>query len=129
MFDYILRLQKKNYIVKYTVNDNNHIDMVFFCYELSVIKARRIPESIIIDATYKTNAHKLVFVNIVGTSSVMSKKKDSLSTFEIAGAWIMKKSSLIMNGCLTASRTRSGLPIYKKKFLFLQLLLQTMTEH
>ena len=69
------------------MNDNNHIDMVFFCHELSVLKAIRMPESIIIDATYKTTAHKLVFVNIVGTSSMM-KKKDSLSTFEISGAWI-----------------------------------------
>lgn len=59
------------------------------------------PESLIIDATYKLNAHKLVFVDIVGTSNVMSKKHGTLATFEIAGAWIREEHTYCYEWVLT----------------------------
>jgi hypothetical protein len=46
-------------------------------------------ESIIIDATYKTNNHKLTFINVVGTSSTSKDgTRGTLLTFAIAGAWV-----------------------------------------
>jgi hypothetical protein len=43
-----------------------------------------------IDATYKTNAHKMSLVNIVGTSNVSSIKvgNNCLQTFAIAAAFV-----------------------------------------
>ncbi|KAF7722248.1 hypothetical protein EC973_003498 [Apophysomyces ossiformis] len=93
MFDYIVGLQEKQYIVNYTVKENKEIDMVFFCHKEAVIKARRMPESLIIDATYKLTAHKLVFINMVGTSNVKSKEHDTLATYEIAGAWVREEQT------------------------------------
>lgn len=43
-----------------------------------------------IDATYK-NAHRLAFINIVGTSSVEGTKPNTLVTFEVAGAFISEE--------------------------------------
>lgn len=61
---------------------------MFFYQESSILKARRMPEGIIIDVTYETNKHKLIYVNVVGTSNQLARKSDALSTFEIAAAWI-----------------------------------------
>lgn len=83
MIDYIVVLQEKDYIVHYTVNANNELDMSFFCHEEAILEARRMSESLILDATYKSNAHRLAFINIVGTSNVVSRKLGSLATFEI----------------------------------------------
>lgn len=52
---------------------------------MSIVKARRFHEVVIVDATYKTNAYKMPFVNIVSIGNVGVK---SLKTFAIAGAWI-----------------------------------------
>lgn len=97
MFNYIPKLQDKNYIIYYNTDNQNNIDFVFFCHETSILKSRKMPESIIIDATYRLNSYKLVFVNIAGTSNLKAKNdpkktktngEGTLQTFEIAGAWI-----------------------------------------
>lgn len=59
--------------------------MSFFCHEKATLEARRMSESLIIDAMRKSNAHKLAFINIVNTSNVVSRKFGSLATFEITG--------------------------------------------
>ncbi|CEG66588.1 hypothetical protein RMATCC62417_03135 [Rhizopus microsporus] len=66
MYTFISSLQEKNYLVRFTVNSQY------------------------LDATYKTNVHKLTFVNIVGTSNVTSTNsgRESLQTFLIACAWV-----------------------------------------
>lgn len=101
MFDYIKELEDKNYLMAYRTDALNSIESVFFCHESSILKARRMPESILIDATYKLDSHKLIFVNIVGTSNLTGGKatrtsrsngEDTLQTFEIAGAWISGES-------------------------------------
>lgn len=53
MFDYIISLQEKNYVVNYTTGSDGRISMIFFCREDAILKARRMPESIMIDTTYK----------------------------------------------------------------------------
>ncbi|CEG74983.1 hypothetical protein RMATCC62417_10101 [Rhizopus microsporus] len=62
--------------------------MIFFCHEEAILKARRMPESLIIDATYKSNAHKLSSINIADASNVMSPNLGFLTAFEIVGAWV-----------------------------------------
>ncbi|ORE05383.1 hypothetical protein BCV72DRAFT_336634 [Rhizopus microsporus var. microsporus] len=59
----------------------------------TILKAKRMPESLIIDATYKSNAHKQAFINIVGASSVVSRNLDSLATLEIVGAWVIEEQT------------------------------------
>lgn len=89
MFNFLDSLQSKGYIVRFEVNEKNQLKSLFFCHEDSIVDARRMPESIIIDATYKTNNHKLTFVNVVGTSSTSKDgKRGTLLTFAIAGAWV-----------------------------------------
>ncbi|CAG8728083.1 20039_t:CDS:2, partial [Racocetra fulgida] len=51
--------------------------------------ARRFPEVVLADATYKTNVYKLPFVNFVGISNLGVNR---LQTFGIAGAWISDES-------------------------------------
>ncbi|KAI9330122.1 hypothetical protein BD770DRAFT_416620 [Pilaira anomala] len=57
MFYFLDSLQSKGYIVRFQINEKNQLKSLFFCHEESIREARRTPESIIIDATYKTNNH------------------------------------------------------------------------
>ncbi|CEG75191.1 hypothetical protein RMATCC62417_10276 [Rhizopus microsporus] len=90
MHEYIIGLQKQRNDVKYAADGSNKVDMVFFFFshESSILEARRMSESIIINATYKSNIHRPVFVNIVGTSNGLASRGNSLNAFEIAGTWI-----------------------------------------
>lgn len=91
MYRFITGLQNLGYFVRFTVDSDNRICSVFFCHEVSVKEARKKPEVITVDATYKTNSHKLTFINIVGTcnvSSTTSESREHLQTFGIAGAWV-----------------------------------------
>lgn len=89
MYFLIRDMEKLGYIVRIQVNENEEIDGLFFINEKAIEDARRWPEAITVDATYKTNAYKLSLVNIVGTSNVMSDKVDgSLQTFAVAAAFI-----------------------------------------
>ncbi|OBZ80255.1 hypothetical protein A0J61_11696 [Choanephora cucurbitarum] len=49
------------------------------------------PENLLIDETYKINAHRLALINIVVTSSVEGTKPNTLVTFEVAGALISEE--------------------------------------
>ncbi|KAL4209122.1 hypothetical protein AB4K20DRAFT_1978314 [Rhizopus microsporus] len=90
MYAFISSLQEKNYLVQFTVDSQNCICSVFFTHEEAIKEARMMPESVIVDATYKTNVHKLTFVNIVGASNVTSANsgRESLQLFPIACAWV-----------------------------------------
>ncbi|OAD65672.1 hypothetical protein PHYBLDRAFT_153151 [Phycomyces blakesleeanus NRRL 1555(-)] len=54
----------------------------------AINEAQRMPETVIIDATYKTNSHRMTYVNIVGTSNVSGNPRTTLKTYPIAGAWV-----------------------------------------
>ena len=66
------------------------------CYSFPKEQSKRqedCPEALTIDATYKTNAHEMYLVNIVGTSSVSSiKKGNKLDTFAVAGGFIISET-------------------------------------
>jgi hypothetical protein len=97
MYAFILNLQEKGYFVRLTVDSENRICTVFFTHEEAIKEARAMPKSIVFDATYKTNMHKLTFVNIVGTSNVTSTSsgRGSLQTFPVASAWVNNELEII----------------------------------
>ncbi|KAG2191822.1 hypothetical protein INT47_006653 [Mucor saturninus] len=69
------------------LNDNGGKEMYSLITELE--NPGRWPEAITIDATYKTNAHKMSLVNIVGTCNASSVKGGNrLQTFAVAAAFV-----------------------------------------
>ncbi|OAD69740.1 hypothetical protein PHYBLDRAFT_200797 [Phycomyces blakesleeanus NRRL 1555(-)] len=90
MSGFITILQELNFHVRHSVSSSEHNkdNMVFFAHKDAVEKARRMAGTVVIDATYKTDIHKMAFVNIVGTDSTEGKFRMPLKTFPIAGAWV-----------------------------------------
>jgi hypothetical protein len=88
VFNFINQLEAANYDVRWAVNDQNELGCLFFTHSDCIKQARRFSDVVIMDATYKTNRHKLPLINIVGVDNVCRAKVDSLMTFAIAGAWI-----------------------------------------
>lgn len=69
-------------------------NLIFFIHEHGIEEARRLPECIIIDATYKTNSHKMVLLNFVVAGALRSKEKPKqLTTVPIAGCWMDKETA------------------------------------
>ena len=84
MFKFINRLQEKEYEVCWLSaqeGEKNYLQSVFFAHKSAIALARQFPESIVMDATYKTNKHRMLFVNVVGTSNI---GYPALKTFSIA---------------------------------------------
>lgn len=86
LFELITLLESNGYTARYAVDEENRLTCLFFIHCNAILRARKMPESIIIDATYKTNRYKMTFVNIVGTNNVCGRSCGSLATYAIAGA-------------------------------------------
>ncbi|CEG83554.1 hypothetical protein RMATCC62417_17455 [Rhizopus microsporus] len=69
VLNFVNNLKTKGYIVKIR----------------AIAEARRMPECIAIDATYKTNCHELTLLNIVGTNNTTRDIRDTLIAYHIAG--------------------------------------------
>ena len=52
--------------------------------------ARELPEVVILDAAYKTNKHRMFFVNVAGTGNI---GYPSLKMFGIAGGWVSRETN------------------------------------
>ncbi|CAG8748669.1 8131_t:CDS:2, partial [Racocetra persica] len=79
----IIGIEERGYTV------HSHLKYLFFCHTNLVKNARHFPEMVLINATYKTNVYKLLFVNFVDISNLEVSK---LQTFDIARAWISDES-------------------------------------
>lgn len=94
MFNLIHALQDDGYYVRYdtiTERDNQiHLRSLFFAHESPIVMAQRCPDVGSLDATYKTNKHKMPFVNVVGKGNVGFPK---LKTFCIAGGWLSEETN------------------------------------
>ncbi|KAG2191762.1 hypothetical protein INT47_010578 [Mucor saturninus] len=89
MYSLITELENLGYVIHIQGKENQEVKGLFFIHEKAISEARRWPEAITIDATYKTNAHKMSLVNIVGTSNASSVKGGNrLQTFAIAAAFV-----------------------------------------
>lgn len=93
MFSMINYLESVGYTVRIQVNSDHEVKNVFFIHQDAIKEARRWYEAVTIDATYKTNAHKLSLVNIVGTSNSSSiNQSNKLQTFAIAAAFVSSET-------------------------------------
>lgn len=90
MYSLLNYLENLNYVVRVQVGFQHDIKGFFFIHESAIKETRRWPEALTIDATYKTNAHRMSLVNIVGTSNVSSTRSGNnrLQTFAVAAAFI-----------------------------------------
>ena len=89
MYHLITELENLGYVIRIQVKGDQEVKGLFFIHEKAIKEARLWPEAITIDATYKTNAHKMSLVNIVGTSNSSSiKGSNRLQTFAIAAAFV-----------------------------------------
>jgi hypothetical protein len=92
MLSFIMKLQGMDCEVRYRVDHQNKITCVFFIHINGIEEARRFPECIVLDATYKTNSHKMVLLNFVLAGTVCGKeKRNQLTTVPIAGCWMSKE--------------------------------------
>ncbi|CAG8536495.1 6761_t:CDS:2 [Scutellospora calospora] len=82
----VIGMEKRVYTVRHEDFEGKHL---FFCHIESIKNAKRFFKVILIDATYKTNIYKLLFVNIIGISNLGINE---LRTFSIAGTWISDES-------------------------------------
>lgn len=88
-------LENRNYTVAYGLHENGKkLAAMFICHPISVEKAQQFPEVVIVDATYKTNSHKMPMVNVVGISNLGTTK---LRTFLIASVLITSEKETSYN--------------------------------
>lgn len=105
MYALINHLESLDYVVRVQVNSNHEVTGLFFISEAAIKEARLWPEALTIDATYKTNAHKMSLVNIVGTSNVSSQNgSNQLQTFSIAAAFVNNEKEETYTWILTELR-------------------------
>ena len=93
MFKLISKLQEKGYKVKWQSKqegDKRFLLSLFFAHQSAIDLARKFSEVIVMDATYKTNRHRLPFVNVVGTGNIGYPR---LKTFCIAGGWVSQETN------------------------------------
>lgn len=93
MASFIMHLQRKQYNVRFTTNSEDRVTAVFFISDHAIQELRRFPESIVVDATYKSNCHLYALLNFVIAGTVSSREKpDQLTTIPVAGAWMERET-------------------------------------
>lgn len=93
MSSLVVDLQEKGYDVRYRTNELNSVDAIFFIHHTAIDDLRRLPECIIIDATYKTNKHKMALLNFVIASTIESREHpQQLAAIPVAGCWMTRET-------------------------------------
>lgn len=104
-FSLVHNLQQKNYQVRYAVDDENIITMVFFIHHHAIDEIRQLPESVVLDCTYKMNSHSMVLLNIVIAGTVLAKEeRNQLVTVPVAGCWMDHEKEANYNWALSQFR-------------------------
>lgn len=86
-------LKSFGYIRRYHVIDDTIVNRFFVTHEKCIQRARRFPEVVIMDATYKTSLNKMPLVNIVGIDNLASNASTrSLRSFYIGSAVLKDES-------------------------------------
>lgn len=94
MWKFIRDLELQKHHVRYITDADKRICSVFFIHEHSIDEVRKLSECIIIDATYKTNSHKMVLLNFIVAGTLRSKEKPKqLTTVPIAGCWMDRETT------------------------------------
>ncbi|KAG2198381.1 hypothetical protein INT47_009786 [Mucor saturninus] len=94
IWNFIRHLETTNHHVRYLTNEDNRIQSIFFIHQHGIEEARKLSECVIIDATYKTNSHKMMLLNFVVAGALRSQERPKhLSTVPIAGCWMDKETA------------------------------------
>ena len=72
-------IEEKGYEVRYVAKqgEKQFLRSIFFAHKDAINRARAFPESILMDATYKTNQHGLPLINVIGTGNIDTLMKPS----------------------------------------------------
>lgn len=93
MWNFIKNLELTGHHVRWLADEDNRICCVFFAHKHGVEEARRLPECVVVDATYKTNSHKMVLLNFVVAGTLRSNERPKqLVTVPIAGCWMDRET-------------------------------------
>lgn len=112
MPDFVKNLKLGSYEVRYLEDENKRICCIFFAHKHGVEEARKLPECVIVDATYKTNSHNMVLLNFMVAGTLRAKERPKqLGTgcrmdHETAGPGAVQPSKLIVYN--TMKRTFAG---------------------
>jgi hypothetical protein len=94
MWDFIKNLEMTGHQVRWMVDTDERICGVFFIHQHGIEETRKLPECIVVDATYKTNSHKMVLLNFVIAGTLRSREKPKqLTTIPVAGCWLDRETS------------------------------------
>ncbi|OBZ83897.1 hypothetical protein A0J61_08053 [Choanephora cucurbitarum] len=94
MTSFATNLQRKQYNVRYTTNTENRITAAFFIRDSAIKELRKLPESVVVDATHKSNCHLFTFINSVIARTVASKERpQELATIPITAALTRRKTN------------------------------------
>lgn len=94
MWNFVKNLESSGHQVRFLTDADERICSVFFIHQHGIDEARKLSECIIVDATYKTNSHKMVLLNFVVAGTLRSKEKPKqLTTVPIAGCWMDRETS------------------------------------
>lgn len=86
MWNFIKNLELTGHQVRWMVDTDERICGVFFMHQHGIEETRKLSECIVVDATYKTNSHKMVLLNFVVAGTLRSREKPKqLTTIPIAG--------------------------------------------
>jgi hypothetical protein len=88
---FINKLESKSYVVRYDTA-NQRISRFFFTHQICIDRTRQMPDVLVMDATYSTNAHGMPFINIVGVSN-LGYTSCTLANFAVAGGWLSSEST------------------------------------
>ena len=80
--------------VRWTLGEDGRIGCVFFIHQHGIDEARKLSESIVVDATYKTNSHRMILLNFVVAGALRSKENPKrLATVPVAGCWMDRETA------------------------------------
>jgi hypothetical protein len=88
---FIDRMESRGYTFRLRSDDTNKCVAMYCTHQNFINRERQLGDVIVIDATYKTNKHKMPFVNVVGVGNI-GRNFRSLANFPIAGAWIFSET-------------------------------------
>lgn len=105
MWDFIKNLELTGHSVRWLTDSDNRICSVFFIDQHGIYEAKKQSECIIIDATYKTDSHNMVLLNLVLSGTLRSKERPKqLTTVPFAGCWMDHETGKRYNRALRCFR-------------------------
>lgn len=104
--EFIATLERTGHEVRYRVDEEQKITSIFFIHKNGLEELKRLPESIIVDATYKTNSHRMVLLNFVVAGTLVSEYNPrQLATIPVAGCWMKKETAEYYEWALVTLRS------------------------